>query len=351
MGRGAVFVRARWRSALGSAITITIAIVVAVHATSTAAASHSGTIGQATIALGAAVPVPIGESGGRALRDPRGGGWVVGRGELFRLGEDGSVEKVELPTALRGPQLTLTPLKSGWDVASARVFPGGRREEENCLSRIPFGRCGVVVVAQLSAKGRWTRARRLPHSSGSDSSGFEDPPEVVERGGRIEIAWCRECLGGGQPGWIASARPGGRFGRPYRVQHLPHIKPELGFEGVETFRGNLYIRAQFGPHGLGYSGRHVVERGPDRELSLNLLHRRTRIRLASCRNAAVPALLAHVVPLRIAPRRRSQPSPGVRRRPRRLSSGMDTRGEAGGHHRAPELRVSGLDGSRSACPA
>jgi hypothetical protein len=222
--------------------------------------SHTSSVGE--VAFAPPVPITAIKSSAWSIRpDPVQGGWAVisapAEDKLVRIDEDGRVNNVPLPAALRGWQLAFTPLKDGWGVATARVFPGGRGEETGC-SEGSTERCGVMVVAQLSPKGRWTRVRRLPHSSGSDSSGFQVPADAIESDGWIELTWCQECLGGGQVFWIAVARPGGAFGVAHIVQLPLHIEAENEF--VETFRGRFYLRAQFGPHGDGGEGRHIVER-------------------------------------------------------------------------------------------
>lgn len=257
--------RSTWR--LGLLLAATAAITLAVLGRSAVAASRSHASAVGEVSLGSPVKIATFERYSRraqahasVLPDPVQGGWVVldAPAELIRIDEHGAAGKIPVPAALQGPQFAFTPLKDGWGVATARVFPGGHTEEEACYPGLP-GSCGVMVVAQLSPTGSWTPARRLPHSSGSESSGFDDPAQAIESEGRIELTWCEECSGGGSTGWIALARPGGRFGRPHRVRRALRIEVENEF--VETFRGRFYIRARFGVHlHRGEQGDRVVER-------------------------------------------------------------------------------------------
>ena len=116
-----------------------------------------------------ATPVTIGPAGSEHLDlrpDPGGGAWVSfasARGErLAKIREDGTIARVALPLKLRGEDLAAMPLPNGWTVVTNRYWPGGSREESRC-SPIDHGgpeqttNCGVLVVAQRSPAGRWTR--------------------------------------------------------------------------------------------------------------------------------------------------------------------------------------------------
>jgi hypothetical protein len=212
----------------------------------------------APITIGTTAPSPA-EGGMSVQPDPGQGGWVqvdapTGE-ELTRIDEDGRAMPVSLPSELRGEGLDFTPLSDGWAVASDRYWPGGRSEEQSCSGLGSSERCGVLVVAQLSPKGRWTNVRRLPHSFGKEAYASEP----IESSGRIELAWSEEGEGGeSRPIRVALALPGHPFGPAHIARRVLHTDSE--HVSVAAVRGALYLRAEFGPHGSGGAGDHVVER-------------------------------------------------------------------------------------------
>lgn len=187
--------------------------------------------------------------------DPVGGGWVQfvtpAGVELTRINEDGVATPVALPPKLRGEDLELMPLQDGWVVATDRYWPGGKREEGRC-STPAYGvpeqekNCGVLVVAQYSPGGRWTRVQRLSHSSGGGLEGGQ--PQAVESKGRIELAWhANQEKGQGAPVAVTVARPSHPFGAVRIAQRVLRVVPE-SLE-ISSFRGQLYLRALYGPEG------------------------------------------------------------------------------------------------------
>lgn len=223
-----------------------------------------------TAALVAAVSFTSPASLGRTIRpegffaqpDLRGGGWVSFRGptgpKLARIGEDGLVTPVALPPMLRGRDLEVLPLKGGWFVMTNRFWPGGQREESRCTTP-PYGvamqltNCGVLVAAQYSPAGRWTRVQRLSHSSGSGAEGDDEPAAVIS-GEQVELAWhADQSRGQEAPIAVTTARPGGPFG----AVHIARRVLRFGPRNVElsTFRGQLYLRSVY-----GFYSDHLVER-------------------------------------------------------------------------------------------
>ena len=186
--------------------------------------------------------------------DPVGGAWIYFEGthgqELARLHEDGAVSPVALPAPLRAGDLEVMPLKDGWTVVTARLWPGGAREARRCAPEgysvpIQETHCGVLVVAQYGPDDRWTGVQRMAHSSGAGTESGD--PEAAESGGRIELAWeANQGEGGVQPSPIAVAvaRPGHRFGTVHIAQRVLPITPHS--VEITSFRGTLYLSAMYG---------------------------------------------------------------------------------------------------------
>lgn len=267
--------RSTWLAVLSRAA----ALVVILLALGPGGALASRVSAQGVAEVTAGAPVAIQAAGPQqrvvsALADSRAGGWVVltEPNALFHVSEAGAVRNVPLPPGLRGWQLNFVPLSDGWAVATDRVFPGGRREEATC-AQAELGvdaHCGLIAAAELSPSGRWTRVRRLSHSAGRESSGFETPTQAVAAGDGIALIWCKPCLVPTPVNWIAVARPGGRFGAPHPVQRA--LRRSAESEEIESFRGSFYVRAQFGPHGQFGGGRHIVEREINADGSLGAPH-------------------------------------------------------------------------------
>lgn len=227
-----------------------VVLALAVALVASAAFAAPSTVGQASSAEGLSVKP-----------DPVGGGWVQfvtpAGVELTRINEYGSATPVALPPKLRGKDLELIPLQDGWVVATDRYWPRGKREEGRC-STPAYGvpeqekNCGVLVVAQYSPGGLWTRVQRLSHSSGAGLEGGQ--PQAVESKGRIELAWhANQEKGQGAPIAVTVARPGHPFGAVRIAQCVLPIVPE-SLE-ISSFRSQLYLRALYGP-----AGAQMVER-------------------------------------------------------------------------------------------
>jgi hypothetical protein len=192
--------------------------------------------------------------------DPGEGVWLQFTGpegqRLVRIHEDGRVTPVELPPQLRGEGLEITPLRNGWTVALARYWPGGLQEQLSCqpgssssssaLTARPrtrvaaFTRCSELVLAQLSPKGRWTKAQTIPHSFGTESQASE--PVLAD--GRIELAWSEAEQF--QPIRVAVARPG----HPLGHVHLAHLVLHREANRVlfPVLHGALYLRGEYAPN-------------------------------------------------------------------------------------------------------
>jgi hypothetical protein len=189
----------------------------------------------ATLAASAtfAVPVAVGPTAPpKSLRDvvsvkpdPIEGAWLKftspGGEQLFRIHEDGRIALVRLPSKLHGEELEVTPLASGWTVATDRVRPDGE-----------------LVVATRSPSGRWTKVQPIPHSFGRDS-GTAVP---VEDRGLIELAWSE---GESLPIWVAVAHPGRPFGPAQIARSILHGEAKR----IDFFpqHGALYLRGEYGP--------------------------------------------------------------------------------------------------------
>jgi hypothetical protein len=204
----------------------------------------------APVSLGSALPTPV-ESAVGMQPDPVGGAWVQFEGtlgeQLRRINERGGVSIVTLPAELRHSGLSLTPFRDGWALAVARRFPGGPTEEVSCEAQETCS--GALVLAERSPAGRWTGVWTLPSSSGKTAYAT-----AVESQGQVEVAWGAES----GPIDVAGAPLGRPFGRAHLAQPILSGEPER--VTFATHQDHLYLRAEFGPHGMCCSGAHVVER-------------------------------------------------------------------------------------------
>ncbi len=215
-------------------------------------------------------PVPVGSAlpsnqvnNPLSIQSGRGeGAWIQfasPQGErLVHVHEDGRAAAVELPTRLRGEELDLAPLPSGWTLAVDRYWPGAKSEELACqpvgsssslsalTSRAPKAlvateaRCSELVVAQLSPGGQWTPVQSLPDSYGRES--FASEP--AESGGHIELAWTEEEQFA--PIRVAVARPGHAFGPAHLALSVLHREANRVLFPV--LDGALYLRGEYAPN-------------------------------------------------------------------------------------------------------